>query len=280
MVKLNVTMDNDILLQLQMALARFGEGSMPGVSAAFQTSALIVRDTWKGFAMGGSLPGITENLKNPSGKYARSIKIDRKGPFDYEVYSEAEVADWIENGTEELDMKTTHPFGPRSRVAHTGKNKGYPYLIVPFRWGTPRTVGFRNIMPESVYNIVKNKKIFQQTKTTVSADNGEKTPNAHGEMVGRAQYSDVSESKPWGDRLTSDMGEDVTDNMVGMSSMLGQNGKAAGYLTFRIISAAPGATGWIKPAMRARPVTRAVASVAQETVNDVIDSAVREDLGL
>jgi hypothetical protein len=165
-------------------------------------------------------------------------------------------------------------------VSKTGKNKGYPYLIVPFRWGTPRTVGFRNIMPESVYNIVKNKKTFQQTKTTVSADNGDKTPNARGEMVGRAQYSDVLGSKPWGDRLASDMGEDITDNMAGMSSMLGQNGKAAGYLTFRIISAAPGATGWIKPAMRARPVTRAVASVAQETVNEIIDSAVREDLGL
>jgi hypothetical protein len=273
-------MDNDILLQLQMALARFGEGNMPGVSAAFQTSAVVVRDTWKGFAMGGRLPGIRESLKKPSGKYARSIKIDRKGPFDYEIYSEAKVADWIENGTEELDMKTTHPFGPRSRVSQTGKNKGYPYLIVPFRWGTPRTVGFRNIMPEQVYNISKNKKTFQQTKTTVSADNGEKTPNAREEMVGRAQYSDVSGSKSWGDRLTSDMGEDITDNMVGMSSMLGQNGRTAGYLTFRIISAAPGASGWIKPAMPARPVTRAVASAAKETINDAIENAIRSDLGL
>jgi hypothetical protein len=272
-------MDNDILLQLQMALARFGEGHLPSVSMAMQQSAGLVRGTWQGFARGGSLPGI-ESLKNPSGKYARSIRVDRKGPFDYEVYSEAEVADWIENGTEELDMKTTHPFGPRSRVSHTGKNKGYSYLIVPFRWGTPRTVGFRNIIPESVYNIVKNKKTFHQTKTTVSADNGEKTPNARGEMVGKAQYSDVSGAKSWGDRLAADMGEDITDNMVGMSSMVGQNGKAAGYLTFRIISAAPEATGWIKPAMRARSVTRAVASLTQETINDAIDSAAREDLGL
>jgi hypothetical protein len=99
-------------------------------------------------------------------------------------------------------------------------------------------------------------------------------------MVGRAQYRDVTETKPWGDRLTAAMSESVTDNMVGMSSMVGQNGKAAGYLTFRVISAAPGATGWIKPAMRARPVTRAVANIAQETVNEVIDNALREDLGL
>jgi hypothetical protein len=76
------------------------------------------------------------------------------------------------------------------------------------------------------------------------------------------------------------MGEGITDNMVGMSSMAGQNGRAAGYLTFRIISAAPGASGWIKPAMRPRPVTRAVANAARETVNEIIENAIREDLRL
>jgi hypothetical protein len=297
MIKMNISLDNDVLQQFQMALARFGKRSMPGVSAAVGRSASVIRDIWRGFAMGGSLPGISENLKNPGGGYARSIKIDRKGPFDYEVYSDARVAGWIENGTDELDMKTTHPFGPRSRM---GKS-GYPYLIVPFRWGTPGTkrnprVGFRNVMPEEIYNIVKNKAKFRQTATTVSADNsGFKTPNAKGDMVGRARYSDITKKKPWGDTLTAgdiegskpwgvaltpDKEEAMSNNMAGMSRMLGQNGRSAGYLTFRVISAAPGTTGWIKPAMKARPVTRAVAAMAREPVNRAIDEAIREDLGL
>jgi hypothetical protein len=291
MVKMSISVDNDALQQLQSALARLGSGVLPATKGAMKASAELIRNTWKGFAMGGSLPGITESLKNPSGKYARSIRVARKGPFDYEIYSDADVAGWIENGTDELDMKTTHPFGPRSRVTQSGPNKGYSYLIVPFRWGTPRTVGFRNIMPDQVYSIVKNKMKFAQTKTTVSADkSGTKTPNFNGDMVGRAQYSDVTGSKPWGDRTTAaDMGEnrffndtgrDITDDMVGMSSMLGQNGRAAGYLTFRVISAAPDAKGWIKPAMKARPVTQAVAKVSEETVNEVLDGALREDLGL
>lgn len=278
MVEINISVDNDVLQQFQAALARSGSGGFPGVSAALEDSAEGVRKMWQGFARGGNLEGI-ESLKRPRGGYARSIKTRNYGPFNYEVYSDAKVAEWIENGTEELDMKTKHPFGPRSRKAQTGKNKGYPYLIVPFRWGTPRTVGFRNIMPREVYNIVKNKVKFRQTKTTVSADKSSvMTPNASGEMVGRAQYSDVTESKSWGDRLTADMGEGVTDNMVGMSRMVGKNGKAAGYLTFRIISAAPGASGWIKPAMKPRPVTQTVANLSRNGINDAVEAAIMGDL--
>jgi hypothetical protein len=283
MVKMNISVDNDILLQLQMALARFGEGSLPGVSAAMQSSASLVRTTWQGFARGGSLPGI-ESLKNPSGKYARSIRIDRKGPFDYEVYSDAEVADWIENGTEELDMKTTHPYGPRSRIS----KKGVPYLIVPFRWGTPgrngqKRVGFRNIIPDQIYKqlLISRKMKFQTSKVTASADTSDNLElNYNNRMVGvasRAKYE-------WGDRVFSVDVDSLTggsreDHFAdGMVKMEGQGGKSAGYLTFRIISA--NGHGWIKPATRARPVTRAVASVTQGTINDIIDGAVREELGL
>jgi hypothetical protein len=282
MVKLNVTMDNDILQQLQMALAQFGEGHLPNVSMAMRQSAGLVRETWQGFARGGSLPGI-ESLKNPSGKYARSIRIDRKGPFDYEVYSEAEVADWIENGTEDLDMKTTHPYGPRSRIS----KKGVPYLIVPFRWGTPRTVGFRNIIPEQIYKQLlisrKNKFKFQTSKVTASADTADNLElNYNNHMVGvasRAKYE-------WGDRVFAADVNSLTDGSRedhfadGMVKMEGKRGKSAGYLTFRIISADSPAESWKRKGMKARHVTNAVASLTEETVNEVIDSAIMGDLGL
>jgi hypothetical protein len=278
-------MDNDILLQLQMALARFGEGHFPGVSMAMRQSAGLVRETWQGFARGGSLPGI-ESLKNPSGKYARSIKIDRKGPFDYEIYSEAEVAEWIENGTEDLDMKTTHPYGPRSRIS----KKGVPYLIVPFRWGTPgrngqKRVGFRNIIPDQIYKqlLISKKMKFQTSKVTASADTSDNLElNYNNHMVGvasRAKYE-------WGDRVFSADVDSLTDGSHedhfadGMVKMEGQGRKSAGYLTFRIISADSPAESWKRKGMKARHVTNAVASLTQETVNDAIDSAVREDLDL
>jgi hypothetical protein len=277
MVKLNVTMDNDILQQLQMALAQFGEGSMPFTASTMKGAAGKIAEDWRIFAQGGSLNGV-EPLPRPNRSYLFGVKVRRLGPFEYEIYNESKSAERIENGTPELDMKTTHPYGPKSRVSQ----KGMPYLIVPFRWGTPGTkrnprVGFRNVMPEAVYNIVKNKKKFRQTKTMVDADNGEKTLNARGEMVGRAQYSDVSGNKPWGDRLTADMGQSITDNMVGMSSMLGQNRKAAGYLTFRIISATSPQGSWIKPRVEPRHVVDALAESNREFINTEVEAAIMED---
>jgi hypothetical protein len=280
MVKLDITVNNDALLKLQSALASCGAGSMPATAAAVKTGADIVRGSWMGFAMGGSLQGI-ESLKRPSGTYARSIKIQRNGPFNYEIYSEAKVAEWIEHGTEELDMKTTHPYGPRSRVTKSGKNKGVPYLIIPFRWGTPGAIGFKNIIPEQVYNIVKNKKKFEKSTVLMTTHN---EPNYSGRPVTRSEYD-------WGERFTPGDGEqyfdsekDITDRLSGMVSMDGENssGKkiSSGYFTFRIISAASPKGSWIKPAMRARPVTQAVANFTRGTINDIVEGAVMEDLGL
>jgi hypothetical protein len=285
MVKMNIAMDNDILQQLQMALVRFGAKSMPSTAATMRIGAHDIAERWRGFASGGSLKGV-KPLVRPNRSYALGVKVQRLGPFEYEIFNESKTAQQIEEGTPELDMKTTHPYGQKSRVAQSGPNKGVPYLIVPFRWGTPGTkrnprVGFRNVMPQVVYNIVKNKMKFRQTKTTVPADKSDfMTPNASGEMVGRAQYSDVTGKKAWGDTLSADMGGSVTNNMVGMSSMVGQNGRAAGYLTFRVISAASPLGSWIKPKVEPRHVVSALADDSRDMMNTLIEEAVREDLGL
>jgi hypothetical protein len=101
-------------------------------------------------------------------------------------------------------------------------------------------------------------------------------------MVGvasRAKYE-------WGDRVFAADVDSLTDGnredhfADGMVKMEGQGGRSAGYLTFRIISADSPAESWKRKGMKARHVTNAVAVLTQETVNEAIDSAVREDLGL
>jgi len=264
------------LEELQFHLAKLASGSLPATADAMGAGAKIIQNTWRDFAMGGPLPGILDTLKRPNGAYARSIHISRQGPFNYEIASEAQIAEWIENGTKELDMKTTHPFGPRSRMS----KEGFPYLIVPFRWGTPGTIGFKNVMPRSVYGIVKNKINFRQTKV-LNATHTE--PNYSGKEVERREYSGADKKGGWGDRLEADMGEGVTPNMEGMSSMLGQNGRAAGYFTFRVISSKQLVTrpyAWIKPAMPARPVTKAVADVTRTEIEEMVGEAIGEDLGI
>jgi hypothetical protein len=278
MIRITIAQDNPYLEELQFQLAKLGAGSMPRTAEAMAKGAGFIQETWRGFAKGGPLPGITEPLKRPSGTYARSIRSRRNGPFDYEIYSNSKIAELIENGTEELDMKKTHPYGPRSRVS----KKGVPYLIVPFRWGTPKTIGFKNVMPEAVYNMIKNKKQFRQSRVTVSAnkaDAAHTTPNAQvpRKIVGRAQYK-------WGTRLTGIGYVDHRRHVEGMVSMEGQveGGKkrASGYFTFRVISANSPATSWIKPAMPPRHVTKAVVEQTREAVNAMVETAIREDLGV
>jgi hypothetical protein len=265
MVNLNVTMDNDILQQLQMALAKFGTGFLPITKHTMEEAADQIAKDWRTFAAGGELDGV-KPLPRPNRSYLFGVKTRTLGFFCHEIYNESRVARQIEEGTPELDMKTTHPYGPKSRVS----KKGIPYLIVPFRWGTPRTVGFRNIMPEAVHNIVKK---FKKMEKLVGADESDyKTPNARGEMVGRAQYN-----KGY-DRL-SGMDEDKSrmDGMVRTKDETGKD-RAGGYLTFRIISANSPAESWIRPRVEPRYVVDALVELNREFVNIAVEAAVMEDI--
>jgi hypothetical protein len=79
-------------------------------------------------------------MKKPSAGYANGIRIRKRGTFDYDIVNPSKIAEHIENGADELDKKTTQPYGPRSRVAHKrikgskpAQYRDVPYLIVPFR---------------------------------------------------------------------------------------------------------------------------------------------------
>jgi len=263
MIKMKITTDKDLLDEVLKHLFV----SLPQTQSAVKAAAEVVQATWRGFAQGGTLPGV-EKLKNPNGAYARSIKMSQVGPYSWEIVSEAEIAEWLENGTKPFDMKKTHTKGPRSRVGKPDKfGNRYPYLIVPFRWGTPGSLG-RNEMGPSIYNIVSQ---FKKMRTLVSADESSvKTPNAAGQMVGRAQYNN-----DYG-RLG---GDGDTKGMVRTTDDTGKD-RSGGYLTFRIISSHPKATGWNHPGMRARPIKRAVEEASRAAVNEIVDQGLRGDLGL
>jgi hypothetical protein len=277
MIRIEVSLNNSRLEEL-LFLIRKLEGGLPNTEEAMAAGAAKIQSAWQNYALGKKrLPGVAA-LKKPSGKYAESIRTEQTGAFKHEIFSEAEIADRIENGAEELDMKKTHPFGPRSRVS----NKGIPYLIIPFRWGTPgdkknQRVGFgNNVMTAGAYYQI-SKKPFGASRVTASADQSDyKTPNAKGDMVGRAQYRDKNGKSTWGSRLRgSDFSGTVEqktrmDGMVRFENGFDKNGKIGkrygGYLTFRVISAKSPAGSWIKPAEPAYHVTRGVKEYTEDEV--------------
>jgi hypothetical protein len=291
MLKIKITMDDDLLYQVMNRLSHISDGrSMPALAAAMNKGADIIRDTWKWYAGGGNLPGV-EPLKNPQGGYMRSIYIKHHGPFDKEIKSDSPAAGRLEQGTPELDMKKTHPYGPRSRMSTTG---GAPYLIIPFRWGTPgnkgaKRVSFGSHLPQTIYNIVKQKRfsksfVAEETHTHVEL-------NARGEGVERNEYI-------WGARLSAgdamrgSAEPEENSRMNGMVRMFGDDGKSAGYFTFRVISSKkprnwdkkPHKTSWerswIIPATNPRPIRNAVVNAARKDVAALFESSAAKDLGL
>jgi hypothetical protein len=283
MIKMKIAADNVALseLQTQLAkLAKLGRGSMPSTASAMSAGASFIKGKWREFALGGDLDGV-KKLNNPSQGYARSIKIKKLSPFNYDIYSESSIAERIEDGTAEHDMKTTHPFGRRSRVSKDGSSA---YLIIPFRWRTPKTVGFKNVMPINVYMIVKK---FKKMATEVSTDSGEKTPIAKGaysdlstkkavypNSVGRASYN-----RGYG-RLAAHLAEEK--NQVGMVRSTDDTGKnrSGGYFTFRVISTKSPASSWIRKEQPPRPVTPALVNYSQRFIEEAVEAAIMGDLGL
>jgi hypothetical protein len=273
MIEMNVTLDSALLQQLQSTLpGMFGQKRAPATSAAFDTSAMLVREKWQRWAMGETVDGIP-NIKTPSGRLAHSIKIKRIGPFDAEIYSDSPHAQRIQDGTPELDMKTTHPYGPKSRVS----KEGFPYVIVPIRWGAGgKKAHWGNFIPKLLYDSqfakmkTSKKTGYVNEKTNEIVGHVHTEPNYAGQDVIRNEYA-------WGDRHEGD------GNMSGMVRMGNDNGKGSTYFTFRVISALQLITAprsGIGKAIPAIDVAGAIANETRPLVEELIQAGLEADFGI
>lgn len=260
MIRVEVHFEEEQLAQLAAHLERFGKGAFPEASNAFKMATRRIQAAWQGWAMGGELDG-AEPIKNPSPNLARSIKIERRGDFEAEVYTESPHMARIQSGQEKFDMKKTHPYGRKSRVS----KKGVPYLIVPFRWGTPNGNGgkrahFSNFMETDIHNFVKSKKKFAR-----SSENGgwHYEKNFAGDDVARAEYD-------WGDRL------EAAGNMDGLVAF--PDAKGSTYFTFRIISAKSPENSWVRKGVPANDVVGALERKYAPEVAEIVEEGLKADL--
>jgi hypothetical protein len=273
MIEMKITADSDLLQQLAYRMAHFwGEGVAPVTQRMLEGAAERARIKWINWAMGGdAIEGIT-TIRNPSQNLAGSIKNEKTGVFQRDIYSDTNVthqAQRIQDGTPELDMKTTHPYGPRSRVS----KEGIPYLIVPFRWATPndknqKRAHFAYFIPNPLFN-----NSFANMKPTVKTGEIKFEKNYSGQDVPR-------EIKAWGDVSK------VPGNMKGMiraenDAHSGEGG--GGYFNFRIISALQLVTkpySWIRPAVPPLDVVGALAKEMQPIAEEMIRAGLEADFGL
>lgn len=245
--------------------------ALPNTAAAFQRAAQYVRNMWTGYLSGGQpLDGI-EYMDGVTSAMVRSIRMKQNADFDYTVYSDNRQLEERTQGRKEVefDMKQKYPYGKKSRVS----KKGIPYLIIPFRWGTPNGKGtkrghsnFNNVIPQAYYNTaVKGLNI-----SSVDAAKKHFEANFSGENIARQGYNWVKNG-----RLTESQAWD--DRSVGMVRMRDVTGST--YFTFRIISAKSPAGSWIyhrdgKPGV---DMIGALERTVKPTVDKMINEGIQAD---
>ncbi len=267
MVKLKITATNPAIQELISSLNEISNGNLtPVTQAAFKNGAKKIAGSWRAYGVKKeSLPSVPDMVK-PSRNYSSGVNIKKEDDLNYVVTNKSKSAPLLEYGTSPFDMKKTHPYGKRSRVSErvdpkTGIKERVPYLIIPFRWGSPNTVTFRNTMTEDIHSIVRRlKKSFEQEETTFSE-------NWAGEMQERKTYN-------WGDSISdNDLG-----NANGMKRM-SSGSKSSTYFTFRIISAKSPQSSWINKGIKARHVVDGLIAKHEEEIIKDIKEGLIADLG-
>ena len=269
------TIDYD-LTELKKLTESFTKGmttaALPNTDAAFQRAAQKVRQMWIGYLEGSvQLPGV-ETPDKVTSAMVKSIRTENKTTdqeFFHTISSDNRQLEQLQNGQKEVeyDMKQTHPYGKKSRVS----KKGVPYLIIPFRWGTPNQKGtkrarWNNVIPKAAYETnVKGLEIsaVNEMKKYFEA-------NFHGENIQRQGYDwakngRLKEEDAWDDRSVG---------MVRMKDITGSS-----YFTFRIVSAKSPASSWIyhKDAKPAIKYMEALEAAARPEVEKIIEQGIKAD---
>lgn len=256
---------NDYSISLGLALPGGAGYVIPNVAGVIQKLAMRACDLWMAYAGGTPLPnGMIVHSR--TGNYLRSIQLRQLGEFSWEVFSDCAYARAIEyGGTEPYDMHKM--LATSMKVRRT--NDGRKYLIIPFRWGTPGTVGFgKSTMPLNAYPLLKALEPSRVTGmgSRVSGQDGRT-------MVPQASYA-------WGGRVSKqsllDAGVDgrTARNMAGMvkfQSPTSKGSKDTQYLTFRVLS--EGSGGWIRPAIPGKHVAEQVSQKIQTVADKLVGEA-------
>ena len=231
MISFDLVYDFKEFKELTSVFSSLASGAFPNLAATTENAAHQVGQAWRDFLSGEDNLDIKlpEDAKI-NGKMIQSVKTDSSDGINWSVHSENEQMQKLAQGEPEVkyDMKKTHPYGNKSRVS----KKGIPYLIIPFRWGTPNEKGtkrrWNNVIPQKEYRMfVKGLELSNRTNLVHPES------NYKGQAIDRSEYN-------WGGRLKEDTAWD--DRSLGMVRM--QNGTKSTYFTFRVISAKSPEKSW------------------------------------
>lgn len=245
--------------------------AFPNLEYAVARVAEHGQGLWQQYASGKPLPN-GKVIHARSGAYMRSIQLRALGALSQEIFSDLDYANYIEEGTPAYDLKRILHSSLKVRVSEKGKR----YLIIPFRWGTPGSVGFSNVMPEGVHEA------WQQMRAShiVGVRRRESGTGALS-VRDRNPVTVRQRLYRWGDRMDEESlraaGARGTPlrRMSGMVHMQNRSGKHGQYLTFRVMS--EDSTGWMRPAMPGYHPAETVAKELQPIAETAFAEAAKRD---
>ena len=243
--------------------------ALPNTANALAQAAKYVHNMWTGYLRGEQPLNGIDFMSGVTSSMVRSIRSRYNGDLSYTISSDNRQLEQKVHGQKEVqyDMKQTHPYGKKSRVS----KKGIPYLIIPFRWGTPNGKGtarahFNNVIPQANYETsVKGLKLSK-----VNIDKRYFEANYKGENIERqgydwAKFGRLTEEQAWDDRS------------VGMVKMKSNTGST--YFTFRIVSAKSPENSWIyhKDAIPAVDMMGALVRTVKPRVDEMLRDGIKAD---
>ena len=245
--------------------------ALPNTAAAFQRAAHKIHNMWTGYLRGEQPLNGIDFMSGVTSAMVRSIKTRYNGDLDYTIYSDNQQLEQKTKGSKEVtfDMKEKYPYGKKSRVSQ----KGIPYLIIPFRWGTPNGKGtkrghsfFSNTIPVMNYETnVKGLEISSKNELKNYFEKNFKGQNIERQGYNWAKFGRLKEEDAWDDRS------------VGMVRMKDVRGST--YFTFRIVSAKSPASSWIyhRPAKPAIDMMGALERTVKPEIDKIISEGIKAD---
>ena len=243
---------------------------MDAFTAYAETSEVVARhslDLYRGYLLGQPLPN-GASIHHPAGVLAKGAQLTSKAFLDYYLENPISYAEAVEKGVQQRDLKDMLPTSKKARRAKDGSL----YLIIPFRHGTPGTVGLHP-MPARVHQMA-----LELSRSKVTGHR--KEISGTGFQVTRNVYKNKAGKSTWGTSLTVKQLQDAGLPFIAQNRYAGMyrfgNKRHTSYITFRVMSSK--SPGWVVPARPGIWAARTAVQVALEDGKDLLAQAMLDDL--